>query len=598
MYPISMKRIVPFVLSASLLLSGCGAPKIVEAPAKLPFFVETITAQSLTQRPELLKTGKITAGQEIVISSQVAGRVRSITPKLWTEVTTNQLLLQLDDTNWAYTFAVKRAWTALEQARISYDATVLGIEKSLADSSLALRQAQVQRESADGQNSDSATQRQLDQVDAELNKANFDYATKLESDTQTINNYFTTARSITDDIRILRENILNECDKILGMSDLYKYTNDTFEQLLGARNTSTLRDAKAAYRQTELQAIPQLSSQDPDELVPHLQNLKSALTPATTLIESMQTMLDYTETSDQFSSASLLAMQATIDGLLASLQAQRSSLNAQANAMESFLATYQQAQASLAQSISIAEQQRALLERNLQDAQARAEIWLEWAENSATTTQKTKQTTLASLQNSIAQASVSYQEAQHQISKLSIEAPISWVVKEIFVDVWQEVTPGTPLIALSNNSNPEVRISLSEEELPYISLWKVVSIRTQGEIREWTVVSYAKTTDAALRYEVVISLNQAVDLLGELVEVVIPFETTTPLLPLNSITLINDDKWLVTLVQWTGLTQEIVEVGKLWWDMIEIITPLNPQWVIVISDASTFDPVRFELEIQ
>lgn len=181
-------------------------------------------------------------------------------------------------------------------------------------------------------------------------------------------------RSLTDDLRILRENILNECDKILGMSDLYKYTNDTYEQLLGARNTSTLRDAKSAYRQAELQSIPQLNSQDPEQLVPHLQSLKSSLTPSTTLIETMQTMLEYTETSDAFSSASLLAMQSTMDGLLASLQAQRSSLNAQANTMESFLATYQQGQSSLAQSISIAEQQRALLERNLQDAQARAEI--------------------------------------------------------------------------------------------------------------------------------------------------------------------------------------------------------------------------------
>lgn len=95
---------------------------------------------------------------------------------------------------------------------------------------------------------------------------------------------------------------------------------------------------------------------------------------------------------------------------------------------------------------------------------------MEGAENTATITQKTKDTTIASLQNSIAQASVSYQEAQHQISKFSIEAPISGVVKDIFVDVGQEVAPGTPLIALSNNQNPEVRISLTEEELPYIAL--------------------------------------------------------------------------------------------------------------------------------
>lgn len=104
-----MKRLVPMLCIASLLLSGCGAPVAVEAPAKQPFFVETISAVSLTQRPELLKTGKITAGQEIVISSQVAGRVKKISTKLGSEVTADQLLVQLEDTNGAYTFAVKRA---------------------------------------------------------------------------------------------------------------------------------------------------------------------------------------------------------------------------------------------------------------------------------------------------------------------------------------------------------------------------------------------------------------------------------------------------------------------------------------------------------
>lgn len=32
--------------------------------------------------------------------------------------------------------------------------------------------------------------------------------------------------------------------------------------------------------------------------------------------------------------------------------------------------------------------------------------------------------------------------------------------------------------------------------------------------------------------------------------------------------------------------------------MIEIVSPLDPQWIIVVSDASAFDPARFELQIQ
>lgn len=218
------------------------------------------------------------------------------------------------------------------------------------------------------------------------------------------------------------------------------------------------------------QSVPALNTQDPNELVTHLNSLKNALTPCSDVIASMKDMLEYTETSAQFSATSLSVMKATMDGLQSALQGQRSLLNTQANAMESFLATYQQQQDSLAKSISIAGQQRDILAKNLQDTQTRTQIGLEGAEGSASTTQKTKQTTIASLQNAISQASVGYQEAQHQISKMTIEAPISGVVKEVYVDVGQEVAPGSPLIALSNNTNPEVRISLSEEELPYISL--------------------------------------------------------------------------------------------------------------------------------
>lgn len=69
-------------------------------------------------------------------------------------------------------------------------------------------------------------------MNAELDKANFDYNTKQQADMQTITNFFTTAKTLTEDIRLLREEVLMESDKILGITDLYKYSNDSYEQLL------------------------------------------------------------------------------------------------------------------------------------------------------------------------------------------------------------------------------------------------------------------------------------------------------------------------------------------------------------------------------
>jgi hypothetical protein len=57
------------------------------------------------------------------------------------------------------------------------------------------------------------------------------------------------AENILRDSRLLYNEVVDEADKILGVSDLNKRENDRYENNLGARNTSLKFRAESQLRQ-------------------------------------------------------------------------------------------------------------------------------------------------------------------------------------------------------------------------------------------------------------------------------------------------------------------------------------------------------------
>ena len=157
----------------------------------------------------------------------------------------------------------------------------------------------------------------------------------------------------------------------------------------------------------------------------------------------MDQVLDFSITATDFPQTQLDGLKATIDGYQSQVIATDSQITQSINGIQSFLATYKQGQESLGKQIQLLEEQREIVKAQLRDASisadigkervyigtnnaiASAELALESARNAYDTTLRTKQTSLASLSNSIDQAQVGLTEASAQAGKLTIEAPIS-----------------------------------------------------------------------------------------------------------------------------------------------------------------------------
>jgi len=67
----------------------------------------------------------------------------------------------------------------------------------------------------DANASGSSTQLQLQKLQKDLAKAQFDYQTKLDVDNQTLDNFIKTAGNINTDITNLMSDVVTESDKLL-----------------------------------------------------------------------------------------------------------------------------------------------------------------------------------------------------------------------------------------------------------------------------------------------------------------------------------------------------------------------------------------------
>lgn len=570
-------------------------------PEKRPFFVSTSRLEDLQETPNIKKSWKLLGAQDITVSSQVNGRVWSILVEIGSEVIADQLIIDLKDHTQAYTLAAKRAASNLESAQINLEQTELSLDKAVTDTQLAVQQAQTQLNAADQQNQDSASALQLDQLEAELERARLDYETKLKNDQQTIMNFVATTKTATQDLITLYDDVIHEADTLLGVTPSYQNDNDVYEQSLGAQNKQTKSQATNQLR-TVLATQDSLDTLDPsltqEELLPRLSQLSTMTDLLIDLLQKIDKMLQNTSATSALPATLLSSFKSTIATLQSRTLGLSSSITQTKNSIESFLATYQQQQASLLQGIDILAQQFDLTERNLRDSQTQANIGLDSATTAYETSLKSKETTLKALRSAIQQAQISYQEAQTQLEKLQVTSPIDGTISEILVDEWQEVAPGSPLFRVSNNIQPEIEISLGSDELDLVEIWDSVQISTAEQRFTGQITSISKTASDNFTYQAVISLPEARQLLWVLVEVQIPVhKKDTLLMPINIIEVINTSAGVIRYLSGDSIEQKNVTLGKVWGDLVEVKNDLAEvtDLQIITNDVSNYDPVEFTL---
>jgi uncharacterized protein YueI len=196
-------------------------------------------------------------------------------------------------------------------------------------------------------------------------------------------------------------------------------------------------------------------------------------------------------------------------------------------------------------------------------------------------------------------AEISLKEAQRNYNNLFIKSPISWTISEINVDLWQELSSGTPAFKVVSNAKQEVEISLSIGELDHVKLWDKVDIVYQNQTITWTVKSVSKVADANLNYKVVITVDTPVSIIWESVEVIIKFEANNHLLPINIVTTTDWNTWFIYIINSeNSLEKKTVEFAQIWGNTLELSSELSEETKIILTEMKNYDENKHNLVVK
>lgn len=583
------------------------------------------------------KQGIVASAEQVTVSSQVAWRITSISGKIGRKVSPWQTIVSLQDTNGSISFATRKAWVWLESTRDAIQTQKLALEKALYDTTIINEKNKVWSEVAkldalkqqekivrDLENNDlsdtgSSLSLQLKKLQTDLDKAQWDYETKLIADDQTIENFINSVKLIGTDVYNLFTDTINLSDTLLWVTIERSNQNDTYEQILGNKDFYSKQRASDDLLKT-IAAFVNFKTlvNDPNTgtMQPLLRSYSEWLNSINTMLTSINTLLINTEPWWSFA-PTYNTFKAQFDGYKSKASWLGSSITNQLNAINSFFATYQQSQQSLAASIDSLKQQIELSKKSISDVAFNTQLWsdrqllwldatlknqeltdksVEYATNFAL---RNNELSLDSLGNSLESAKIAYEEANFARSKFTPTAPIYGTITDILVDRGQEVGPWTPLYTIVNTSLKQVELDITVWEKELIVPWQSVNL-TQGWLEgKWVIESVSDIADSSFWYKVIVVITEGNFTIWSSVR--INFEWSVGenvVIPLNVVTIVDNGRWVVQTWRNWSLSSTPVGLWAMAGEYVIVTEGLAIDDLVITSDISRFDPATMEIQIK
>lgn len=604
---------------------------------KTSFLIETLSLWSGSSQTILTKNGKIQGKSEIIVTALVAGRVEKITKKIGDVVSPNELVVGLKDTNGSISYGLQKTQVSVDSARNSYQQQEENLKKQLNDARIAYERSQLAAETAkkdfekqweksqyDLTNTNpsdvsSTTKIQLDKLQKDLEKAQFDYETKIKADEQQSDNFVISAKNIHSDTILLLRDIFDASDSILWISPKYQLLNDPYESNLWALDTQTFRNAvTAATRVQDLLTSFQATSSESftiENLWTNLIAYKNATQQVYVLVTAMKDMFAKTVVWNNLTEIQLTARRGQFDGYQAKAQGSISSITAQVNAIASFLSSYKLWQESIAKSIDSFKSQIALTEKQLSDAQfntqlgadrtaiagesssKNADLNIASAKTTVDYLTNTRDSTLDSIYNQLLAAQVAYNEIANNADKFQSKSPLQGVIADVLVDPGQDVSPGTPLYKVVSDSQ-EIEITVTTQELELVAIGSSVRVKgDQGEVSAH-VVSRSAVADKNANFKIIIWLDSDILKVGTFADVMIATSQGGMGVPVNAVRIVDNGVGEIFLWNGNDVEKKTVQLGQLLGTQIEVKTSL-PSWsLLILTNMERYDPKVHEVKLK
>ncbi len=450
--------------------------------------------------------------------------------------------------------AISDARIALDRSKSDYSATQANADNNLEK---ALRDAQ----KSDLGTTSSDANVTLDQLQSSLDKARLDYQNLITSNQQTLLNYNTSFQTSLSDLKKFYAKILFEGDRLYGITPKYQAENTNIRRFLGSTGLRSTLEFAYFDLQKSGDQINTVSNASVNEsnLILQLDQLAAHYKVAKAYLDTTGKYLENSSVGSEFPQSQLDGFIASNNGYKSEVSGLENAWVAFRNGASSFLANYKNTEGSSAAGLQVQEKNIEVQKRQLQTGQfestisldkmrtanaqsiTTAKLALESAQANYDNAVKNKTLTLTKLQLSQSDASLSVVQAQEELDKLMIRAPIDGSITRVSASVGQDVSQGTLMIEMANR-NPEITFDVEASIVPLLKIGTSQQVKYQDKSFTGTVVGVAQVATDTLLYTTRVVLSETPSLLGQVATIELQLPSQNPVLPVDVLRVISDKK--------------------------------------------------------
>jgi len=545
------KIVVPVILLFIILFAFFRWDKEVEPePAKKVYLPQV---ELLEVRPGLLQeftvTGEIFAHQFSRITAELRAVVNSIIVKIGDKVERDQVLITLNSSQVTSTFGT--ASSSLKNARNSMNSTSISAQKSIEAAQVAYETAQTNLKNTLNQN-----RKLKDQAKEALEASKLSVGLSVTSAETNLRN------TIKNSLPTVNSSI-TAADKILGISETYKYTNDAFETNIGALNRGKKDETIRALQDIMNRADSNISTYD---------DMREILSDTQAMLTKVSVVLNFSVPGSTYSESALTLDITSITAQITAVRTAISTLDSAKDVVESA------AQDSGGESQTVLTA-KATYDATIAQLEASQESARKAVESAEIALENVKQS--ANLSNIGARSSVdaafgTYDQARISKDKLTIQAPFNAKVVDIPVKVGEEVNPGTLLITVEDDSELDLVAYLSLHDVDRVNVGDEVII---DKLYKSTIASISPSADPVTKkFKVELDYDHSDFRAGEIVS--LTFETGNGpesdrlFIPLPALHILPGEMF-VWKVENRKTIKAPVETGEIVGDYVEIVSGLS-----------------------
>lgn len=514
---------------------------------------------------------------------------------------------------------VTTAYSSYMSALADYNEKIEGAtEKELADAQDKITSAEISLNQAEigiantKQSSEESIQKaedaiydaeqKLEDAEDELDK-NRDELTS-EDVTDSYENLVDTVKSIN----ISLDSMLKSSDEIVGVDEEEK--NDDFESALGAKDSSSLSEAKSSYSKAsnalkELDALALFLTLDSSYSEIDNASVQASLTlnEFEKHLYNMKLMLESTITSSDLSQSQLDNFASTVSGNRASVNTRITNLNSKLNAVEDakdklddYVTDVEDAQKDVDDAKRDLVNAQANAERSVQTSEASLtskelnleQVKRDYEELIAPLTESEK----ASARSKLTSASVNFEKVQNELENATIVSPIDGEVANLNYktgDIIVDNSSSDPVAVIINNETLFIEVNIEEADInkievgqkAYVTFDSLDELELEGEISFISLTS-SKNNNGIVTYLVrVLITNKGENNIREGMTAFVDFVTAEAVdvlvIPVSAVSNVEDKPSVLnTAGTWIPVTTGFTD-GQ----YVEVISGLNSGDTIV-----------------